>query len=869
MGLDTQVHVYSLDTACFYNQREMIIHKKMLRLYKLRADLNQRIKENQKHYGLQRARVQRMLNYFKSKLLDEFVETRRDNLNNNTIRQLRPETLIDRNIVSVFESFLTRTLGCEANQLTESLIIVQVYFYDVAEDLIKQGFEYKDEKYVLFSASAGQIRTKKFVMVKEKLLKQHEKTLMCGLTIDQINAKGGVNPNKFLAYYALANSATEVWEGFDIDKAIVVDDFETLVPGEVDYIDDTDYSITRQSMDVPIPHMDGCGLVLNDSTTMIRAPWIKGLLVQFDFRKFIKEHETHPDTNHGVVKDIYGDEHDIIAEDIEYIFTKSQFKLHKAYLSWEQYKTWFKEYGCTAGKTNEEEKEIPNARINYQMLQSLTDMTKREMERLARKTIHDIDKIGNDYRTTMKLLGCSETNTNKNFMQKSLEIYPELARDPYNRHVLKDTQRSLVKQGKAGRLMVNGKYTFISPDLYAFCEWLFLGKENPDGLLEQNEVSCNLYSDGEELDCLRSPHLYVEHAVRQNVVNEKTKEWFDTKCLYTSTKDLISKVLMFDCDGDKALVVHEPLLNKIAKRNVKGKVPLWYNMKKAEPRTLNYDELYNGLVAAYTGGNIGIYSNNISKIYNQRKVRDTELDVVKWLCAENNFVIDYAKTLYKPIRPDDIDEIIKSYTNKKLPYFFRYAKDKTKSQVEAWSPTPVNYLEKIIGNPVLRIKKTVGKLDYRMLMCNPDFKFDITHTDIIEQYDYYNTHKWLLFNRDAIAEQGNKEAYMYQKIRQKLLSMPFSKNDIVDALVYGLFTERKSSLKKTFWECFGKEVYENLQKNVPSDSRICPICGNRIFAEDIVKSNQVYCSEECRLIAYRESNRKSAQNIRVAKKSQG
>ena len=120
---------------------------------------------------------------------------------------------------------------------------------------------------------------------------------MCGLDKQVINDKGGVNVNKFLAYYALANSATEEWEDFDIDKAIVVNDFETFVNGEVDYIDDGDYSITRQKMDVLIPHMDGCGIMLDDTTTMVRLPWIKGLLVKFDFRKFIQEHSLQPNCN--------------------------------------------------------------------------------------------------------------------------------------------------------------------------------------------------------------------------------------------------------------------------------------------------------------------------------------------------------------------------------------------------------------------------------------------------------------------------------------------------------------------------------------------------------------------------------------------
>ena len=60
---------------------------------------------------------------------------------------------------------------------------------------------------------------------------------MCGLTIEKINEKGGINPNKFLSYLALSNSATDPWNDFDIDKSIVVEDFETNVQGEVDYID--------------------------------------------------------------------------------------------------------------------------------------------------------------------------------------------------------------------------------------------------------------------------------------------------------------------------------------------------------------------------------------------------------------------------------------------------------------------------------------------------------------------------------------------------------------------------------------------------------------------------------------------------------
>lgn len=310
--------------------------------------------------------------------------------------------------------------------------------------------------------------------------------------------------------------------------------------GEVDYINPETYEITRKTMEVPIPHTDGCGMMIEETTTMVRLPWIKGLMVKFDFRKFVIEHEAH------YIKDIYGVQHNILTEDIKYIFTKSQFKMYKYYDSWEQYKEYYKKYNCTAGKTNEEEKYIPDAKINYQMLQSLTDTKETEMIKLASKSVNDICSIGYDFRTTMKLLGATEQNINPNSMQKALMIYPELMSDPYNKQILKDVKKSLVKQSKAGKLMIDGKYTFIAPDLYAFCQYLFLGEEKVTGLLENGEVSCNLYPNNKDLDCLRSPHLYREHAVRKNKNNEITKKWFDTKCIYTSCNDLISKLLQFD-----------------------------------------------------------------------------------------------------------------------------------------------------------------------------------------------------------------------------------------------------------------------------------------------------------------------------------
>ena len=241
------------------------------------------------------------------------------------LRCLQEKYLNDTNVISAFDSDLSRTIGIGQDELTEDLMVVQVYYFDVFKDISFYGFTYKGEKYKYFTSSAGQIRKKKAVFIKESVWARIEKTIMCGLTVDKINAKGGNNVNKYLAYLALSASATDQWDEFDIDKTIVVDDFETEVFGTFDFVDDADYSITRKTDYVPITHTDGAGMVLPSVSTknfMFRAPFIKGLLGVFDFRRFIEVNHCSP-----IITDIYGQEHDVIREDIQIIFTKSQTKM--------------------------------------------------------------------------------------------------------------------------------------------------------------------------------------------------------------------------------------------------------------------------------------------------------------------------------------------------------------------------------------------------------------------------------------------------------------------------------------------------------------------------------------------------------------
>lgn len=861
MALSKQIHIYSIDTSAFYTRNERKLHILLYKFRKERDELIQRLNDienklknieesdieydcllNKKTVYLEKKTYKiNLITKTKNQLLDILKNRveKNNNVSTKFIRKVDKRHLRDKNVISVFDSSLTRMLNLQENTLTTDMIIVKVYYFDILKDIIKNGFILNGEKYKFLTSSAGQIRTKKTVFIKESLWEEHERTLMCGLTVDEINKKGGININKYLAYLALSNSATDLWTNFDITKAIVVPDFETKVKGYVDLIDDETYEVNRVEMDVPITHTDGCGMMLpniSKKNFMVRLPWIKGLLSVFDFKKFIEENNGNP-----VVKDIYGKVYNILEEDIQIIFTESQFKMHKYYDSWQQYIDFYNKYNCSAGICNVEEDRIPNAKINYQMMQTLVDMNPTELKTIAKKSTKKLNNLTSTVKSMLEAFGVTKFNNNKTYLQQALEIYPEMLNDVYVKDVIRQIKNSLIKDYKSAKLEIKGKYTFLIPDLYAFCENLFCGVKNPKGLLKNKEVYCRIYPKSEKLDCLRSPHLYREHAIRKNVIDEEKSKWFTTDAIYTSSHDLISKILQFDNDGDKSLVVADKTLIEVAERNMQGIVPLYYNMRKAEPVKLNNSNIYDGLNSAYVGGNIGAISNDITKIWNSEvwnsddeESKSEALKVIKLLCMENNFTIDFAKTLYKPERPKEIDKLIKKYTKAKLPYFFKYAKDKKHDQVEELNNSIVNQLDKIIKNNRLRFKVSdFGKLDYTMMMGNPDIKID---TDVIDEYIILNKQYHYKINMES--EYKNNISHIAQQIRNSLSDYEYSDEEITDMLVKYLYGVKNSKSKESLWFCYGNIIVDNLKRNIGNKTAVCAKCGKRYHKEF---PNQKYC----------------------------
>lgn len=824
-GLSKQVHIYSVDTSAFYNDKENSLHNKILKSYRYRDYLKTLDNVNNKH----KKYISQRITYLKECLYSAFEE-------HNNIRTLRTDSLRDNKVISLFDSVLTRTLGIKENTLSEEIMVVQTYHFEVLKDIIDQGFLHNNEKYVYFTSSAGQIRTKKSCFIKKSTYDKYQDALTCGLSIEKINSLGGSSINKWNSYMALSNSASSPWE-IDIDKAIVVNDLETDVSSLVDYIDRDTYEITRKTMNIPIEHTDGCGMILptlSRKSFMVRLPWIKGLLVPFDFRKFAEENKAFK------VTDIYGKEWDIVKDDVQIIFTKSQFKMWKYYSSWEEYQFNYKKYGCLGAKLNEEDPSV-EGKLTYQMLQTLTDISDEELIQMSSKTVKDITTLGTDKETMLRVLGATEKKKHRTALQDALLLYPELLNDDHTKEIIKNKKKSMIKDAKSGKLLVDGaRYTYLCPDLYAFCEKLFLNIQNPKGLLSGNDVHCSLYDEG-YIDILRSPHLFREHGVRWNKKDEKYEKWFITPGVYTSIHDPISKLLQFDNDGDKALIISDELIVNIAKRNMENIVPLYYEMSVAQKQEINSKNIYEALTLAY-GINIGEYSNNITKIWNSDNIN---LDVIKWLCMENNFTIDFAKTLFMPTRPDHVDEKIKDYIKNKVPHFFINAKDKEEHSVELINESTVNKLDSIIPSDRINFAAVAGKFDYRFLLKNKDIKLDDA---IISEYKRLDQNKKWLMNDEDI--KPGQKLYVYKVIKDRLLKIHNDEQYVTDVLVKYLY-KKKSKFKSTLWECFGETLLENLRHNLKT-YRGCCSCG-KMFKSTSHKAK--YCPTCAKKIAQKQKNK--------------
>ena len=745
--------------------------------------------------------------------------------------------------IALFESEMVRYT--ERN-LDDFPLIMEIVYMKIAyqtlvfKQILDRGLLIDDKKYVFYTSTTNQMKNSEFVLVQEDFYNNNQNRFMCGLTNEIINQKGGCNSGKYLAYKGLPLSASIRPEGYeiDIDKCLVVPDFETIVNEDVECID-IDHKkreitgIGRRKEDVEIPQTDGAGMFLPGilpASAQIRCSHLKGAIFPFDFRKFLGQEEVEGVKPDPVIKDAWGNVHDIIEEDIQVIFTASQLKMWEYYDSWEDYKKAFHENGMKIAVNKFADTEPKGyAKTSYQFIQTLSSekLTDEKISELCADTVEYLDKMKTDLDTMIKI-----ASKDDDYISLALEVYKELVYDEYIQSKLESKFNSERNDARGNKLILKDSlYSYICPDLYAFCTWLFCGIENPKGIVPRNYVYNSFYNDKpyDVVDCLRSPHLYVEHGIRKLVKDdtlEKCKEWFNDYDTIVSSHDLLCRLLMFDVDGDETLLTPNKTIMECVSDDI---VPLYYIPFEPVKSEIDNDAIYQAIVSCMENTQIGDISNVMTKNYNNP---DTDMEFNKIMCCYNNLSIDYPKT-QDIVGLGQYEEKYNALKGESNPYFFRYAKGKSKDSCKKISKSNADrvcdYIHKQTGNKKYAWKDTEKKF-------NPSILFNNENPVTIDSEKYRELEKVMfalkmkeqllvstikdvikeLSRSDGWKEKISRYEVFFHMCEKTIMNIFGSREEACEYLLDMEYLQRENEhkSKNILWNCFGDLIYKNICNNL-------------------------------------------------------
>ncbi|MCM1160637.1 MAG: hypothetical protein NC412_05375 [Roseburia sp.] len=747
------------------------------------------------------------------------------------------------NQIALFESEMIRYTK---NPLNDFPLVMEIVYMKIAyqtlifNQILERGLLIDDKKYVFFTSTTNQMKNGEFVLVQEDFYNKNQNKFMCGLTNDIINQKGGCNSGKYLAYKGLSLSSSIIPEEYkiDIDKCLLVPDFNTMLKENVECID-IDHKkrefidIERRNEEVEIPQTDGAGMFLPGvlpASAQIRCSHLKGAIFPFDFRKFLEQRDVEGVKPNSIIKDAWGNVHDVIKEGIQVIFTASQLKMWKYYSSWEDYKKAFHENGMRISINKFADIEPKGyAKTSYQFIQTLSSekLTNEKIEELCADTIEYLDKIKTNLDTMIRIAGKDD-----DYISLALEIHKDLVYDEYIQSRLESKFKSERNDARGNKLILRDSlYSYICPDLYAFCTWLFCGIENPKGIIPRNYVYNSFYNDTsyEVVDCLRSPHLYVEHGIRNLVkddILEKCKEWFNDYDTVVSSRDLLCRLLMFDVDGDEILLTPNRTIIGCVPDDI---VPLYYVPFEPVKSEINNEAIYKAITSCMENTRIGDISNVMTKNYNNP---DTDMEFNKVMCCYNNLSIDYPKT-QDIVKLGRYEERYNALKAEKNPHFFRYAKGKSKNACKALSKSNADrvcaYIHKRTGNKNYAWKNIEKKF-------NPSILFNNENPVVINAEKYQNLEKVMFMLKmkerklvssinEAAKEMGRSEGWeekdsqydvFYHMCEKLIINIFDSREEAAEYLLDMEYLQRENELKSKniLWNCFGDLIYKNICNNL-------------------------------------------------------
>ena len=423
---------------------------------------------------------------------------------------------------------------------------------EAIKHLIYEGVLLHGRRYVMSERSASMTRVGVISMIDEQIADEVSERVSMGLDIKETVL------SKYYAYRGLMFSSCHCLEGWK-PKIIVVPDLElTIKDQDIKYIYDatttfvdkegrerewTQKDVAEKVMDIDINAFDGCGLIHpalvreiegmvgNDakmSSMIVRAPFIKGLMVEVDYCRYFEAHGV------DFIKDIWGKWHS--AQDIMIIMTESMYKGFSYFkkdgtsADWDRYWDAFAKYEHCIGiaKWNFTADEEPVfTRANYQILQDL-DMPYEDFRELATDSIEWADKVieGDDLHTLCFLGLTADRCTPVSPYAKAVLKNPAMLKEQSVRAYMIAMTRKYLDEMKCGKLWLRACFKFLVPDLIMMLQ--HIGGLPLTGSLEADEFftrDAEGFYEGEYL-IERNPHICKsEHVILKAVAPEELVEY--------------------------------------------------------------------------------------------------------------------------------------------------------------------------------------------------------------------------------------------------------------------------------------------------------------------------------------------------------
>lgn len=520
--------------------------------------------------------------------------------------------------------------------------------------LKNNGFQINGTWYTPFMASAGMIRKNTALFINRNI-----KHPLMDILENGRNQSVPLVPAKFGAYFSLYSSSTYP---VSFPKFAVIPDKTIETIQRVNFVEykgiGVDDEITEMDYNLKCNAWDGQGLIkpslvekwsrelelnYNFSCAIIRAPFLKGLIVAFDLDKFAEEVAF----KHNFT-DIYGNEVDV--REIDMVVSESMFKLWSSYDSTSDYvkNCHANKLGFSIAKMNSQY-EKTYARTSYQFIQVL-GLNDVQIAKLCEPTINWFRNISGLCAEDMLLYATGENNFKpKDFDKmdvtlKAILLKPSLTRDKYIQSKFIKTIEKKKKESFMGSILVNANYQFMVSDPFYQCSNMF--NLNIDPVLKEKEHYSEYWlSHGvKRVSAVRSP---IVHHSEFNVLNFKDNElankWYNhihSGIIYPANGVGMDFVIHggADVDGDLICTIN----NEILPDGVIPSYPIVYESVKADKSVIDSRDDKKQVESQLNGYNskVGFATNISSSMYALSE--EFEKDTLEYKTIMNRLMIGRA-----------------------------------------------------------------------------------------------------------------------------------------------------------------------------------------------------------------------------------